>query len=320
MEDELKTKMSSFYSARGLQMGMSPSAIGEALNKLMGPKRFKALGTLCKNVERGKASPQKRYEFFRSAAEMNTFISIQAEVFLDVSRAVYSAIQPHLVSGTKLLDLGCGAGHFASWVASNHLTTEVIGVDVNSRAITIARESNQVANLEFVQWNYSQNKPWPIAPCNVLISIFGIEFGTGGNNQRHPRNIAHLRNSAQYRCRKQESIPYFVSWRRAVVPGGTMLVALRISSLEYCLGVIDAAHEAGWNVVLSTSELVAVGDERFPVLACRPELAEPPSPARVAMWFSGDQISLTYGEQLGDPNTFVLDQTLADKPMVSQRE
>ena len=69
-------------------------------------------------------------------------------LFLEhLARYMYAA---QFVPGKRVLDLGCGTGYGANYLAANKADL-VIGVDINQEAITYARSHYQAANLIYLR-------------------------------------------------------------------------------------------------------------------------------------------------------------------------
>jgi SAM-dependent methyltransferase len=71
-------------------------------------------------------------------------------------------IEQYLPNEGDILDLGCGFGLFALYIAARKPNTRVIGLDVNERRLQIARNAAQklgIVNVEFLHQNLREWRP-----------------------------------------------------------------------------------------------------------------------------------------------------------------
>lgn len=109
--------------------------------------------------------------------EQNSYIinneSAQME-YIEVRRAEkwIPFLIPHLKPGFKVLDCGCGIGTLTLDIAKLVYPGEVIGIDIDEKQLTSAREkvkSEKVANIQFNQVNV-QNLPYKNETFDVIIA------------------------------------------------------------------------------------------------------------------------------------------------------
>ncbi len=70
------------------------------------------------------------------------------------------------LNNSKILDVGCGFGHFVSFLRSNKIKTKYVGVDINPLFVEIAKEKNpnftfQVRDIE--KRRFGQHFDWVFA-------------------------------------------------------------------------------------------------------------------------------------------------------------
>ena len=73
----------------------------------------------------------------------------------------------HIPPGSRVLDVGCGAGEVARSIAERVPDVRVTAVDSNADAIRRARASAQLANLTFVLGDATRDLD--LAPCDVIV-------------------------------------------------------------------------------------------------------------------------------------------------------
>jgi SAM-dependent methyltransferase len=316
-----KNEMVSFFTKYGLQFGKSEQAIAKHLLRLLGQERYDNFLDVTEAAEAGDVPRQALYELMETPAEANTLISIQSKVFLDVSAILYLAISPLIRPGTRVADLGCFTGAFASWVADNHPDCAVVGVDNNSKAIRFACELAKQQNAAFVQWDYSRPGQCPVEPCDFLLSTFGIDFHSHNEEAHCSLDVSDLRNSDYYRARKEEALPYFRCWKQAAKPEAALVAALRVRGIEPCLALVDAAHEAGWSLDLSNSSHVRVDEERFPIFHFQADgSTQPPTQNQLLGWWGEEEMGTVFDATYKDPFALVLYHALGEKTILETRE
>jgi ubiquinone/menaquinone biosynthesis C-methylase UbiE len=79
-----------------------------------------------------------------------------------------------LTTGTSVLDVGCGCGETTFEIAGKVAPGEVLGVDVSSMLLDIARE-NAPANVRFLEAD-AQTHRFEAGAFDVLFSRFGVMF------------------------------------------------------------------------------------------------------------------------------------------------
>ncbi len=114
-----------------------------------------------------------RFDFDLIASDYDQWYS-------SVRGAVYDRIEKHIINKflpvadmkTKLLDLGCGTGHWSEYFSGKGFF--VTGIDVSERMINIARQKN-IPNSDF-QIADGQNLPFEDNSFDVAAAITVLEF------------------------------------------------------------------------------------------------------------------------------------------------
>ena len=70
-----------------------------------------------------------------------------------LSKVAADHLAPYLQSGQRALEVGCGRGRTASWLAS--CGVHVVGIDINSEAVSHAREeTKKLSNVNFIEGDF----------------------------------------------------------------------------------------------------------------------------------------------------------------------
>jgi SAM-dependent methyltransferase len=116
---------------------------------------------------------------------------------------------PLFLSGGRILDLACGSGRHALYLAASGLRIEAVDIDATSIALLagVANVSARIVDLEAGTWPYSQERFDGIVVTNYLhrplLPLLVAALGAGGvllyetfaaGNERfgRPRNPDHL--------------------------------------------------------------------------------------------------------------------------------
>ena len=91
-------------------------------------------------------------------------------------RALLAALDLHAAS--RVLDIGCGTG--VSTIEAGKIASEgaVLGVDLSSRMLALAREAAAAEQLDHVRFEQAdaQEHPFTAGACDIAISCFGAMF------------------------------------------------------------------------------------------------------------------------------------------------
>lgn len=79
------------------------------------------------------------------------------------------------VSGKKILDVGCGNGTVALYLASQYPFEKVIGVDLNSNNIQIAADEKEKRNADHVEFLEGDAQDLQQIPSNSVDVVFNLE-------------------------------------------------------------------------------------------------------------------------------------------------
>ncbi|MBI5368030.1 MAG: methyltransferase domain-containing protein [Planctomycetes bacterium] len=292
--DTSRTSLKKLLQGLGYRFGKTPDKVDLDLARVLDRERFEKFVQCLRGAQHGTTPVGSIYECFESAEEANLFASRQADLTLETYLAIDGRIAPDLKPGMRVVDLGCWTGGLVAWLAACHTDCSVVGVDRVAKAVEFARAGRPPANTSFAVWDYAATPAPPVAPFDLLVSCFGIDFA-GTARERDPRTPLifaldgrGLRESPGYRFRRDEAAPYFVGWRRAATAGAVLWAVLRIPSFEKCLAVVDAAQAAGWSFEPVEPATLAVAEESFPILRFRAEAASAPiDPDLVLSWWVG---------------------------------
>lgn len=92
------------------------------------------------------------------------------EVSMKINRYIFAS---SAVVGKRVLDIGCATG-YGSAMLKEKGAKEVVGVDISSRALNIARRHHQSAGLSFLEHDV-QRLPFPDGSFDVIIAFEVIE-------------------------------------------------------------------------------------------------------------------------------------------------
>lgn len=174
MKRNLHNEMQAAFAKHGLMFGLKDQSILKRLRKTMGSERFDEMQRVWKQMLVGQASPQALCDYLETAEQLHAVMSTDSRTILDANAFLYSKVCNYLKPQGRVVDLGCATGAMVAWICSQHPDCTAIGIDFNSRAISIAKELVRARNAEFVEFDYSQGLPPPVQSCDTLICSFGI--------------------------------------------------------------------------------------------------------------------------------------------------
>jgi ubiquinone/menaquinone biosynthesis C-methylase UbiE len=109
---------------------------------------------------------QGRYVNFQQGKYTDEFIYGRYQMFEEID-----TILAQLPKGAKVLDLGCGTGHFSSYIKS--LGYDVTGLDPSTKMLNYAREN--FPDIIFVE-GYSNDLPFEENTFDLIISIEVLRY------------------------------------------------------------------------------------------------------------------------------------------------
>jgi SAM-dependent methyltransferase len=134
---------------------------------------------------------QGRYVNFQQGRYTDEFIYGRYQLFEEIDR-----VMMRLPKGARVLDLGCGTGHFSDYIRrQGH---DVVGLDPSRKMLEFARAN--FPHMEFIE-GYSNNMPFPTEHFDCIVSI----------------EVLRYLNAA-------EVIRSYEEMRRILRPGGIILV------------------------------------------------------------------------------------------------
>ncbi len=74
-------------------------------------------------------------------------------LWLGHNQFLYDNVQP----GERVLDIGCGTSYYQQWIAEK--AAEVVGVDIKSELVELARRNNPCSNVRFEVMDVTQEVP-----------------------------------------------------------------------------------------------------------------------------------------------------------------
>lgn len=118
-------------------------------------------------------NPASRYDFGRVASVYDQWYeTAEGKMYDRLEKKAISRFLPPNVSGMKLLEVGCGTGHWSQFFAT--LGFEVTGIDISETMIKIAR-SKSPANVSFHIAD-AHDLPFDDSRFDVTAAITTIEF------------------------------------------------------------------------------------------------------------------------------------------------
>jgi SAM-dependent methyltransferase len=303
------------FEKAGVMFGQSNSKILRKLDRLMGTERCEAWKAFSYRRHQGVETKGNEYDFFHSAAELNTLFSLQSWITLRVCEWLCEQVSHHIKDGGRIGDLGCGGGILAGWLAQQYPQSGVVGFDSLPHLIAAAAETQQAPNLAFVAWDYAKGPLSSSDRCDVLVSCFGIDFPTE-KGDLHPLDATTLRVGGCYESLRNLMESFFRCWRSAANEGGKLFGVFRVPNDTLFLAAIDAAHEEGWTYEPGLSTKLNVGAEYFPAMTFTARHSHP-LPEDDVLWHwigaaSPDQDE-TYGTE-----AICLYRRLADKKVLRE--
>jgi hypothetical protein len=261
--------LQSHFEQAGVSFNLPQSEILAAMKTLMGRKRHTEWWNASIARQQGYGPPEEEYRLLSTAEEINTLFSLQGPVSLALAEWITNQVSQSGLVQERIGDLGCCSGTLAGWLASQHPQCEVVGWDSLSNLIEAARAVQKAPNLVFETWDYaSQACPTPHS-CDLLVSSFGVDFPLLNHLHHTPLDISTLRAGPYYEKMLAFMQPIFRNWRTAIKNEGTLHAVLRIPSDSLFIATIDAAHNEGWSLDISSYRYISCGEEHFPGMMFR---------------------------------------------------
>ena len=209
------------------------------------------------------------YLTLRTAEEVNALFGLQSHITLMVCDWLAAQVAHSGLTGGRIADLGCGSGLLTSWLAKQHPDCEVVGWDGMRNFVEIASESQRKPNLSFHTWNYTEETCPEPHSFDVLVTCFGVDFPIHREMLPIPLGTDSLRLTDIYREIRQLMRTFFAGWATAIKKNGYLYAVLRSPSEPAFLGVVDAAHDAGWHLDTERYEYLSCKEESFPAMPFR---------------------------------------------------
>lgn len=109
---------------------------------------------------------QGRYVNFQQGKYTDEFIYGRYQLFEEID-----GVLRQLSAGARVLDLGCGTGHFADYIRRRG--HEVVGLDPSVKMLALARQN--FPDIEFIE-GYSNNLPFEAHHFDCVISIEVLRY------------------------------------------------------------------------------------------------------------------------------------------------
>lgn len=257
------------FMQAGLRFDLDTDEVLNALKQVFSKKRYREWHAASVARQSGWGSSDAEYETLRTAEEVNTLFSLQSHVTLVVCEWLAVQVAHSGLTSGRIGDLGCGSGLLTSWLAKQHPDCEVVGWDGMQNFVEIASKSQRKPNLSFHQWNYAEEMCPEPHSFDILLTCFGVDFPIHREMQPIPLDTESLRSNDIYRESRQLMRTFFAGWATAIKKNGHLYAVLRIPSEPAFLGVVDAAHDAGWHLDLERYEYLSCDKESFPGMPFR---------------------------------------------------
>lgn len=262
----LRTELSAHFRDHGYLTTGSHSRVERRIKELMGARRYARYLATAERVHSGLAPVADLYATATSLDEAAALMSHQTAEALAAAEALYASTTGWIRPGARVADLGCFTGTFTSFLTERHPEAQVVGFDRLPVVVALAASRDASRNnLEYVTWDYRARRAPPLAPFDVLLSSFGIDFPP--TKIRFSLDPERIRSGAEYRKIRQHVSPILTHWRKLATPASRCLAVLRLPHVETLTGVIDASASAGWRWRPEASSHVKVGLESFTLLA-----------------------------------------------------
>lgn len=288
-EDEKKTlkELRAHYKKAGFLLNASHEAIEKKVRKLLGGERYEEYLDAGDAMRAGEGI-ELVYACARTVEEANAIMSHQAQVMVAVTARLYSMALPLLREASRVVDLGCYTGSFAAYIAQEHQTLEVVGVDRVPFLNTAS--AGGLPNLSLAAWDYASDAVSTVDGCDVLLSSFGIDFGGECWGETLGLDPMDLRNSPGYRAFYDKAKGVMGGWGQLAKDGAHLFTVLRLADVESGVAVLDAAHDSGWSVDLECSHKISTGEETFPVMVFERRDSDRLQEDEIISWWIADDL------------------------------
>jgi len=246
MED-LKRQFETHLTSIGFELNAPREVILGKLKARMGEKRFAEMVATIQ-ASHSASNQEHIYTLFQDLIEGNLMRSLDPGATLEASFHLYRQGLRHMISGVRVIELGCWTGGLASFIAAKHPRCAVVGVDFEQKIVDACTNFYRLPNLSFIRWNYRRAKPEELDPADVLLCSMGVVHHLPDNSSLP--DPAAVRRSREYVIQRDHAIGYFSLWRSAAKADAMMLAVLRLRLFPRFLAWMDAAQQCGWTAVL----------------------------------------------------------------------
>ena len=123
-------------------------------------------------------------------------------------------IEQYLPDDGEILDLGCGFGLFAMYMALSKPNTHVIGLDINARRLQMAQDAATKLGIRNVSFQRHDLRDWrpdqPIAAAYALDVFHHIPVDNG--NRLLIDLFAHLKSGGRFLLKDIDTSPRWMLW------------------------------------------------------------------------------------------------------------
>ena len=235
---QVKKRLSSFLTSAGYLLDSPPADVHRRLAAAMGRARHKEFLDTADAAISGAIPRASLYAAPQSMEEANLLLSFQGALVRGVNCQLFKRLVD-IERKTHVIELGCWTGVFTAFMATEFPSVQFTGVDGADNAVRFARAGWALPNLTFETWDYSRA---PIEECgkaNVLLGAFPIDFDEhieALDSAYRPH--APFETLSSFRARVDEALPYFKNWYQAAYSDATLVVTLRLPSLERTAAVL----------------------------------------------------------------------------------
>jgi len=116
--------------------------------------------------------------------------------------------------GSRVLDVGCGAGLLLNWLAESRSLESGLGVDTSARAVEAARTSVRTGeNLRFEC--FGPDAPWPSGPFDVITVVDVLHHVPPGEQRAFVKRLCGVR-APRVLLKDLDPRPCWKAWMNAL--------------------------------------------------------------------------------------------------------
>lgn len=267
-----KAEIEKYLEGEGYDLNSSSTRLDEQLYAACDPIQSKRLEKAFA-TRNEKLRLERLYAFPKTLKQAHLLFSHDRERIAYSFEWILASIPPGVGA---IADVGSGTGTLSRLIAQSHPAAAVLGIDKAANLISAAKTARNPANVRFAAIDMSRLSS--LGKFDVMVSACGIEQPFLPEPSFEDLLMSEGKGIMPgYRRTVASAYGAMLSGlRQAAHYGAYLLGVFRIPTQTHFLTFTDVAAEIGWQLDVSRSKKLRLGNETFPAAvlrACEPGAA-----------------------------------------------